>query len=465
LTVLEVEKELTSMKARKATGIDGLPNWVFKNNAKALAPAVTLLFNCSIRTCTVPLLFKVANVIPIPKCSKPTEKDYRPISLLVNISKILERLIIRRWVQPVIKPIMDPLQFAFVPGIGKGTVCALTLQQHIVLQHLDSNPGIVRMLQVDLRKAFDKASHRIILRKLTEYGVSNKICKWIWSYLTGRFQRVKMDSSISEWIPICSGVPQGSVMGPLLFAILVNDLRPCSPRSTLIKYADDLTFLHCLRSPTEDELQDEINNLETWSANVELPINFDKTFILDYTTLRQCQLQQRTTSSGDEIVKVESTKLLGMTLTSNTKWNTHFDAAIVKASRRLHILRQLARAKCPTNWMWNSYYALIRSVISYGFPAACNAPQNILQKFTALERRAARIIGEDIKGASILQHLEEICIRFAKKCSNSTLHPLNHLFIAPVQRERRTKHKRRFTIPQCRTTRFKNSFIRFYSDL
>jgi hypothetical protein len=462
--VHEVTRELSLLQDRKACGIDGLPNWIFKQHADALAPAVTILFNCSMRTQTVPAFFKAANVTAIPKCPSPTERDFRPISLLVCLSKVLEKLIARTWIIPSLIGKLDPLQFAFVPGVGKGTTCALTLQQHIVLNHLDTDSGAVRMLQVDLRKAFDKIPHKVLLDSMLKMGVPSGARRWTWSFLTSRYQRVKSGGDASSWISIPSGVPQGSVLGPLLFAVTVNSLHPVCDQTTLIKYADDLTFLHCIRDASEDGIDKELANLEEWSTEVGLPINFEKTNVLDYITARGTQLQQLTASTGVAIEQVTTTKLLGMHLSADMKWNRHYDQALKKASGRLHLLRLLARAKCPRPWMLNVYNALIRSVISYGFPAACNIPKNIQQKFTALERRAERIVGGGTFSPSILEHLNTTCLRLAKKATKHAAHPLHDLFPLATARNRRNNNNK-YAVRYCKTKRLKDSFVRFSTQL
>ena len=463
VTETEVTTELAEMKVNKAPGIDGIPNWIFKKHARTLAPSITALFNCSLRTMKVPMLFKVANVTPVPKIENPTLNDYRPISLTASLSKILERLVMRRWILPSISPSLDPLQFAFIPGVGKGTACALSLQQNIVLKYLDGTPGIVRMLQIDLRKAFDKATHSVILDRLEQLKVPAGAQRWIWSFLVGRQQRVKYKNLVSDWIPVPSGVPQGSVLGPLLFALVVSTLKPISANTTLIKYADDLTYLHCIRSHNEDMMQKEMDSLEKWSREVNLPVNFNKTYVMDYTNMKICRVQQLITSDGQPITNVSTTKLLGMQLCANLKWDTHYQNALSKASRRLYILRQLTRAKCPTMWIWNAYNAFIRCVVSYGFPAACNIPQKIMLKIIQLEKRAATIIGTSPPNDSITQHLEKMCVRLAQQAASRASHPLSHLFSLSVDRSRR--RRQRYAIPLCRTQRFKTSLVKFYDRM
>jgi hypothetical protein len=181
---------------------------------------------------------------PIPKLKNPTISDYRPISLLPLISKAFERLVLKKWVFPVIVHKLDRWQFAFTPGPGKGCTNALTLIQHLTLSHLDEKSGAVRMLLVDLSKAFDKATRSSVISALDGLKISPLIIYWIHNYMSNRYQAVRINGNNSAWMEVTSGVPQGSVMGPVLFAAIMDELKPKCSNSSLIKYADDLTLLH-----------------------------------------------------------------------------------------------------------------------------------------------------------------------------------------------------------------------------
>ena len=184
---------------------------------------------------------------------------------------------------------------------------------------------------------------------------------------------------------------------------------------------------------------------------------------MNYTNMKSYCSQPLTTCDGHSINNVSTTKLLGMELCANLKWDTHYSGVLAKASRRLYILRQLRRARCPTPWIWNAYNAFIRSIISYGFPAACNVHKQILLKLILLERRAIIIIGSPPPGDTISEHLEKMCIRLAKQAAKSSSHPLNHLFKSTTARDRRKIQK--FEVPLCKTVRYRNSLVKYHSQI
>ena len=233
-------------------------------------------------TQTVPSVFKRANVCPVPKCTKPSENDYRTISLLPILSKQLERFVRQKWFANII-PHIDPLQFAFVPRLGQGTSIALSYIQHRILSFLDS-PGAVRLLLPDFTKAFDKVPHSVILTTLRRFHVPQELFNWIESYLNDKKQRVVVNNNFSQWTEVTSGVPQGAVLAPFLFALVIDGLKPKHENTCLVKYADDITALHFLRNSSEIHLNSEFQHIIDWTVQHGLIINAKKTKLLHIKT-------------------------------------------------------------------------------------------------------------------------------------------------------------------------------------
>ena len=248
---------------------------MFKATAYAIFPSVTALFNKSIRSGIVPTKWKEANVTPIPKgLNTSSVSNYRPISLLSVLSKLLERhmhSLIHRYLMTY-----HPLaiqQWGFQPH--KSTVSALLDATHKWSNFLDKGLEVV-VVFFDLKKAFDSVPHRALIDKMKSIGLHPYLVRWTANYLTGRSQQVVLNGSSSSLLPVISGVPQGSVLGPLLFLIYIDGCAntPLNSDSDVTLYADDLSLFRPIRSPEDyDRLQEDINNLATWVTASLLTFN------------------------------------------------------------------------------------------------------------------------------------------------------------------------------------------------
>lgn len=459
IPVAVVEKHLAHLK-RAAPGIDGLPYWIFRDFRYILSPAITCLFNRSLNECTVPFLYKLANISPIPKKPNPSENDYRPISLLPILGKVLERIVLKTWLEPSLKQFLDPLQFAFTPGVGKGTTTALTLINHEILSFLDT-PGAVRLIQLDFSKAFDTVQHAWIFHCLEKRGVSINLYKWLFSYLNNRCQRVMHNGNSSEFSPITSGVPQGSVIGPFLFALAINDIHPVSPNTTLIKYADDISIIHKLRHGDVDQCENELSNVIQWSNDIDLRLNSSKCSVLDFCTTKKINLVPIKDPQGVPLPNVDSLRILGVTFTNDFKWTSHVNNVTLKAWRLTGLIKLLRNSGCSADWCWRVYNSLIRSTMTYAFPAWRNVSATNLMELSAIEKRVARIVGAP-HTRSLQEFLHSLCVTIANQVREDSSHPLRCLFISEKRRcsSRRNPHQLQAPI-FAKTSRFKKSMIMF----
>jgi retron-type reverse transcriptase len=225
-------------------------------------------------------------VCPIPKCPSPSEiSDFRPISRLPSLAKVLEKILCKKYIVPYVADKVDDSQFAYIPGSGKGAVTALTSMQLHILRHLDSCSGGVRIAAVDLSKAFDRINHSTVVKACLKFCLPKEIILWIISYLSDRRQCVSVDGSSSTYIPVTSGVPQGSIIGPILFSLVMDSFTSVCNNSLVFKYADDITILHFLRNDSDDGLQSEFDNIHSWSVSNNLTINQSKSFVMDVITI------------------------------------------------------------------------------------------------------------------------------------------------------------------------------------
>ena len=443
-------------------GSDGIPGWIFKRFADFLSPAIVSLFNRCLAEGTFPRCFKMANILPVPKCARPMRvADFRPISILPTLSKLFERILVNKLILPSVRDKVSSTQFAFIPRSGSGTVSALTLAQHNILSYLDRSSGAVRVLSVDLRKAFDKVPHHIVLEACLNFNMSSSLFNIISSFLSDRLQRVLVNGVFSDWSSVSSGVPQGSVLGPILFTLATDSFSPVCTNSTVIRYADDILLLHFVRNSADDSLQVEWNNLVQWSSNLMIPINENKSHVMNIVTKSQLALPSVVVSPDSHLRSVDHFTFLGVVLSSDMKWKRHIDFTVSKASKRLFIIRNLRKAGCPPALLFRCYTAFIRSLLSYSFPCFCNLPDCLLTKLLRIERRVLRIVGNVDPSENLSSFLHRSCLKLFSAITHHSDHPLRVMFDSSHSRS--VRNTSAFRPPFAKTKRFSNSFIKYAS--
>ena len=314
-----------------ASGPDGIPYWFWKEFAYDLAPVVTHIFNCSLENHIVPDLWKLADITPLPK--EPNFKNctqLRPISLTNVIMRVFERLVYRQELSQYMKNFISFDQFAYRKG--HNTTMALIKCQYAWLKWLESGFDCVRIFSFDFSKAFDSVPHDILCSKLKTLDINPYVTNWIISFLQNRKQRVVVDAIVTDYVNINRGVPQGTVLGPILFSIMVNDIKAILPnQNLLVKYADDLTLSIPVKSLANNGnlAAEEVRSIVAWTSANRMQLNFKKTW--------EMLLRGKSTKAlPAPLVSIERKpclKLLGVTFQSDPcNWDLHFDNIISKAS-------------------------------------------------------------------------------------------------------------------------------------
>ena len=348
---LEISEErifelLHSLNPAKASGPDGITNWLLKEYAESLAFPVKTIINASFKQQRLPDIWKCADVTPLPK-KQPVEnlkKDLRPISLTPCLSKVAEDIVVRDFVKPAVMKVLDPNQYGAVPK--SSTTIALLSMIHDWTIGTDGNGSTVRSILFDYRKAFDLIDHSILVNKLCNLELPASITNWIIDFLSNRFQRIKLiDGCFSEWGSVPSGVPQGTKLGPWLFIIMINDLVLSDSR--VWKYVDDTTTSEVVPKGGISSAQTIADKVAEWSQNNRVQLNTDKCKELRISFAKMKQVFEPVKVDGKELEVVTRAKLLGITLSSDLSWNDHINEVIKKASKRLYFLVQLKRAKVP----------------------------------------------------------------------------------------------------------------------
>ena len=323
---------------------------------------------------------------------------------------------------------------------------------HRVLKFLDSTSGAVRILSIDFAKAFDRLPHIAIIDSILDLRLPRQAVIWIQDFLTNRVQSVRISNEISEAICVPSGVPQGSVIGPLLFCAVIYKLSTKCTNSDIITYADDVSILHYVRVPKDDHLEEEWKNVVAWSDRVGLPINQAKCSVLDVVTKRGLSL-----APVPGVCHVDSIRILGVIFSCDLSWRRHIDHVVSKASKRMFILRNLRRSGCSVDTMRLVYCCLIRSVLLYAFPAMYNLPACLYDKLRKVEKRASRIIGHPLN-TDLEQSADAICNKLFNKVTKSLDHSLHELFL---HRDPTSRNPCVLRPPLTRTRRLMRSFIRY----
>ena len=286
LDIVDVRRSLKGVNARKATGPDNIPGRVLRECADQLAHVLTDIFNTSLNQAVVPLCFKTATIIPVPKKSNiQCLNDYRPVALTPIMMKCFERLV-RDHITSRLPSTLDPYQFAYRPN--RSTEDAISSVLHLSLEHLEEKNTYVRMLFVDFSSAFNTIIPQHLISKLVPLGLGTPMCNWLLDFLTDRPQSVRVGNNTSNTISLSTGSPQGCVLSPLLFTLMTHDCCARFSTNHIMKYADDTTVVGLIRDDNELAYREEVKQLVDWCNTKNLILNVEKTkeIIVDFRKTR-----------------------------------------------------------------------------------------------------------------------------------------------------------------------------------
>ena len=321
---------------------------MIKDAASILAAPLTFLINLSLQTGSVPSAWKTAKVIPLFKNGSRTDTDnYRPISILPVMSKTLERVVHKQLMEHLERnSLLFKHQFGF--RSKRSTELAVALFTDFIRKEADKG-SLTGAIFIDLSNAFDTISHSSVLNKLPSFGICGKELMWFTDYLFNRTQVVHCNGLSSGVVPISCGVPQGLIIGPLLFLLQFNNVHKVLKHSQIITYADDTVMYMSSSSLNEIEkkLSEDLNSLKSWFDGNELVINLNKgkteTMIFG-TSKRLNKLESREMEINLNGVKVSATssyKYLGVHLDPTLNFEDHFNKIYKKATGRLNLLRRI----------------------------------------------------------------------------------------------------------------------------
>ena len=390
----EVRKLLMKISDAKATGSDGVPIRFVKLCSDTVIPIIVHIINRSIDTCIVPSDWKRADVTALYKDGDRTlASNYHPISILPALSKILERVVhVQVYDYMESNSILSDAQFGFRKGHSTSS-CTLHLLDNIY-KSIDENKYI-GVVFLDLKKAFDTVDHHIMLQKLSKYGLSANAVNWFRDYLTGREQRTKIMGSKSVFRNIVCGVPQGSILGPLLFILYINDLQCYLGDSRINLYADD-TALYVVSDTLIElilTLREELSVVEQWLAANKLTLNASKTKIMLFGTKRKLNNigNFNITMGGEILERVENFKYLGIVLDQHLTFSEHINKLYQKCSMKMGAIRKIRKSLDQTTAL-SLYKSLILSNIDYCDIVYNSSTLENLNRLQLLQNSACRTI-------------------------------------------------------------------------
>ena len=392
-TVTEIETEISSLKDGKACGSYSIPVPVLKILSAVIGKPLEILFNASFSTGIVPSSLKLANVIPVyKKDSQFCLCNYRPISLLSIFNKLLEKLICCRLLDFLEKEkIFYDKQFGFrTKHSTDHAVLSIIDKIQRAIDDRDFSCGIF----LDLSKAFDTVDHTILIKKLECYGIRGNAKNWFTSYLSNRQQTVAVNKITSNPTTIFCGIPQGSVLGPVLFLLYINDFNQNSDLFDFHLFADDanLFYRHKSLSILESDINNELVNINTWLCANKLSLNIKKSnFVLFHPPQRKITLQVKLYISGTSLQKENCIKYLGIMIDSNLSWKTQISCISKKIKRSIGILSKL-RYYVDLSILIKLYYALIYPFLIYGIITWGNTYPTTIQPLSVLQKKAVRIM-------------------------------------------------------------------------
>ena len=360
----EVYKTIQSFK-NKSTRDTKIEALKVANSSRVFTSSLAMVVNKSFQEGIFPEQLKAAKVVPIHKEGSKTDvSNYRPISLLTSFSKVYEKLMHCR----ILKFLesngsLSELQYGFRPG--RSCEHALLNAQNSLLESL-SKRQVSLLLLIDFSKAFDMVEHSILLKKLEHYGIRGVTLKWMESYLNDRKQYVSVNGSCSSVHNIKFGVPQGSILGPLLFIVYINDIPEISRFAKFILYADDANII--LTDETVEGINRQlsilVNNLVEWVRSNGLALNLKKTKYMIFSRSRGIELPSPLVISNTAIERKKEARFLGVIIDESLSWSAHIKTVLSKMSRYVGIMYKIKKY-LPVTARLQIFHSFVQSHINF----------------------------------------------------------------------------------------------------
>lgn len=462
-----------TIDVKKTMDLWGLSVKTVSGIIDVIAPYLAIVFNSCVASGVFPDLMKHSKVIPLFKsgdASDPT--NFRPISILPTLSKVFEKLMLNQLLVHFERhSLLHKNQFGFTKGRST-TDAGVELLKNIYTAWENSQDALG--VFCDLSKAFDCVNHDTLVRKLHHYGVRSKASELLTSYLSNRIQKVDINGKRSSGARVTMGVPQGSILGPFLFLIYINDLPYFVKEShDTVLFADDTSFIFKLnrQNTNFDEVNNALSKVVDWFNINNLLLNENKTKLIKFCTPNVKRVETKVQINGVALEPVESTIFLGLMLDSKLQWGPHIERLSGKLSSAAYAVKTIRRLT-DVDTARIVYFSYFHSIMSYGILLWGNAAD--INSIFILQKRAVRAIYKLGPRVSLKEKFKEINIltvasqyifenlmyvrkNVTKFSEKRDIHNVN------------TRHKHNLVVHSTRLHRISNSFmgqcIRFYNKL
>lgn len=467
----EVESILCGLDAHGGVDPLGIFPLFLIETRSILSPKLSALFRFLLRSGSFPISWRIANITPIPKGpSSSTPTNYRPISITPLISRVYERLLAKRLSGYLeANHLLPDCQFAFRKGLGT-TDALLTITHHIQVA-LDRGQE-VRLAQIDFSAAFDMVIHSGLLKKLKRIGMRGPIFSVLKQFLTSRKHRVKIDGSYSDWFDVRSGVPQGSVLGPLLFIIFTSDLF-LGLKGKFFCYADDATLMKVIESPAQrqsvcEDLNEDLSKISAWCRRWGMKINPAKSKSLIISRSRTSLPEHgNLVLQGDTVSDCNDLDILGVRLDKALSFESHIRNLVSTASQRLGLIRKSFRVFEDNSVSASCLRAFVLPLLEYCAPVWSSAAATHVALVDKVFQSANTLCGGGVLcNLSHRRDVSKLCMFF--KILSNTHHPLLNCVVennalkirnpSRITRQSVSFHPLSFVEHPFRTEQFRRSF-------
>jgi hypothetical protein len=408
ISEMEVQDQIKSLNVNKGYGLDDISPLMLKEAGPLVVESLCKIFNKSIEMGKFPSIWKNAKVTPLYKKDDPSNPtNYRPVSILSVISKIFEKIVFKHVYNFMFdNKIISPFQSGFMPGFSTNT------QLIEILHHLyeaQSKGHESRIIFLDFSKAFDKVWHDGLKYKLKMNGIAGNLYRWFIDYITNRKQKVVINGQSSTWEHLRGGVPQGSVLGPLLFLLYINDLTQAITSCDIRLFADDTCLIYSGKDSLamQQALQNDLNKVQLWADKWLMNFSHGKSESLIINRKSHKDNNLTVYLNNDPIKEISHHKHLGIWISNNLSWSYHFDQITLNCGLKLNLMRSLMW-RLDRKSLETIYVAFIRPKMEYCDNLFAGAPQVQLNKLKKIEYEAFRIISGAIAKTSSATIFDEL---------------------------------------------------------